>query len=627
MNEVISIVQHLGPALANHLLQSTVFAAMIGLLTLPLRQNPARVRYWLWLAASLKFLVPFSLLIALGSLFPEHHYAALAESALSSALESVGQPFSSPPIVPSADLQGLPDRSAGYLPVALALVWLSGTVVVLLIWRVRWRQVSASLKQAVHVGSGQETEILRRVKPLVRVRSRVVMMGSAAMMAPGIFGIFRPVMLWPLQLTERLEDEHVESILMHELMHVRRRDNLTAAVHMLVEAVFWFHPMVWWIEKHMIEERERACDEAAVGYGMPAHIYAEGLLKACRFCIESPVVCVSGVTGSDLRRRVRSLMSSQRKELSSSKRLAICLLAFMAIMGPVTLGVMRRAPVYLQILQAEGPRPAFEVATIKPSQPNEETNMMCGTLDGYFTATHVSLRDLIRAAYQIRRDDQLTAAAAWTGREYFDIHARADASEIESMRKMPLSNRMDQFHLMLQSLLAERFRLAVSTTTRELPVYALVIASGGPKLKEVQVPPELASALSPPPPPPPLPPSSGSASALRAPTGSFPGIRQTAPNQLTFSAYRMSWLADWLMGDAEVGDRAVVDRTELKGSYDFALNGIAIPLFPGEPPPASDELSPSVFTALRQQLGLKLLPQKAPVEVLLVDHAEQPSPN
>ncbi len=128
-------------------------------------------------------------------------------------------------------------------------------------------------------------------------------------MEPGILGVFRPALLWPERLSEKLEDEHIEAIMAHELEHVRRRDNLTAMLHMVVEALFWFHPMVWWIERRMVEERERACDEAVVQMGGSAEAYAESLLKACRFCLESPMVCMAGITGADLKMRIQSIMT------------------------------------------------------------------------------------------------------------------------------------------------------------------------------------------------------------------------------------------------------------------------------------------------------------------------------
>jgi len=93
---------------------------------------------------------------------------------------------------------------------------------------------------------------------------------------------------------------------------IHRRDNLAAMVHMAVEALFWFHPLVWWIGARLVDERERACDEDVVGRGTEPDVYAESILKTCQFYVESPLVCVSGVTGSDLKRRVEQIMKHDR---------------------------------------------------------------------------------------------------------------------------------------------------------------------------------------------------------------------------------------------------------------------------------------------------------------------------
>lgn len=322
-------------------------------------------------------------------------------------------------------------------------------------------------------------------------------------------------------------------------------------------------------------------------------------------------------------------MWSQAKKSSYSRTLAICVFAFTPMMGAVRLGTLRSVPVYPQMLKATTPRPAFEVATVKPSQPDEVTQNRMGLRDGFFTATHVTLRDLIRAAYQIRTDNQILDLPAWAGNEYFDIQARAAASEIESLQHMATMDGVDQFHLMLQSLLADRFGLVVKITTREVPVYALVVAKQSPKLKQVSVAPELANAARPPAPPPPPPPSSDSAGLSPRPKpSSWPGIRPSGPNQITATACRMSWFVDWLRTESELADRPVIDRTALSGNYDFTLNGIV--LNTGAPPVSaatSEDPPVSIFTALQEQLGLKLVSEKAPVQVLVVDHVGQPSPN
>ena len=82
-----------------------------------------------------------------------------------------------------------------------------------------------------------------------------------------MFGIRQPILLWPASIADRLADDHIEAILAHELCHVARRDNLWAAVHMVVQTLFWFHPLVWWIGARLVDERERACDESVVAAG------------------------------------------------------------------------------------------------------------------------------------------------------------------------------------------------------------------------------------------------------------------------------------------------------------------------------------------------------------------------
>ena len=126
---------------------------------------------------------------------------------------------------------------------------------------------------------------------------------------PGIFGILDPTLVWPQGISQRLNEAQIEAIIAHELAHVRRRDNLTAAFHMLVEAIFWFHPIVWWLQSRLIDERERACDEAVVILGSEPGVYAESILRTCEFCIESPLTCVSGITGSELKQRLRRIVS------------------------------------------------------------------------------------------------------------------------------------------------------------------------------------------------------------------------------------------------------------------------------------------------------------------------------
>jgi beta-lactamase regulating signal transducer with metallopeptidase domain len=143
-------------------------------------------------------------------------------------------------------------------------------------------------------------------------RRRVTVLASEGSLEPGVFGWFAPRLLWPRGIGAYLDDSQIEAILAHELAHVSRYDNLIAALQMAVQAVFWFHPLVWWIGARLVDERERACDEDVLRHGSEPQVYAESILRTCRFSIESPLACVAGVTGADLKRRIQTIMMHSR---------------------------------------------------------------------------------------------------------------------------------------------------------------------------------------------------------------------------------------------------------------------------------------------------------------------------
>src|SRR5262249_1701605 len=148
---------------------------------------------------------------------------------------------------------------------------------------------------------------------------------------PGVFGVFRPVMLLPQGILNRLTAAQLNGVIAHELCHVYHRDNLIAAIHMFVETIFWFHPLVWWMGKRMLEERERACDEDAVQVINDPRVYAEGMLNVCKLHIELRLACVSGITGGDLKQRVERIMSQTASfGLSRTKKALLAAAGFIA---------------------------------------------------------------------------------------------------------------------------------------------------------------------------------------------------------------------------------------------------------------------------------------------------------
>jgi bla regulator protein BlaR1 len=643
----------IGPAVGNHLWQSTAFVGVVWVATLLLRKNHARVRYGLWLAASMKLLIPFSLLFGLGSLLPRPQHAVVTMPVFS-AMDEAAQPFTdvraeaAPPTVHPSPMQ----QFVHALPAVLAGAWLCGVGVVLVVWGMRWRQVAKTLQQAGRAADGREWEALRRLQGVIGAGRQIPLMMSQELMEPGIFGIRRLHLIWPERLSERLDDEHIEAILAHELMHARRRDNLTAALHMVVETAFWFHPAVWWMERRMVEERERACDEAVVGMGSKPEIYAESLLKACRFCVESPMVCVAGITGADLNRRVRSIMALRLVRLTFTRKLMLASLAFAAVAAPIALGIVRVAPIYGQIVQASGSLPSFEVASIRPAHSGSGFSTTgAGLLSGprgpaipkdRFIATNATVKNLIQWAWAPGGspplpNDQVSGGPSWIDSDRYDIDAKLGDSQIAALEKLAPRDCSAQIKLMVQSLLADQFKLVVKYTTRNVSGYALVVAKGGAKLRET-VPgsaPPPSSAPPPgfvPPPPPPPPPPGAPPIASQGPATPPRATILGRPGEITAFAEPVSALARSLQN--QLGS-PVLDQTGLKGNYSFTLRWTpevkVLGATPAPPPGAetvpTDASGPSIFTAVQEQLGLKLESTKGGEEAITIVHLEKPTPN
>ncbi len=613
------------PALGNHLWQSTLFVIMAGLLTWILRKNQARARYWVWLAASVKFLIPFSLLVGAGSHLSWSRGSAGTNAGLYFAMEQVSQPFSQAvtPVVsrstPSTVFEGL----LHLLPALLTATWLCGFALVVFVWYMRWRQISATVRESVPLGDGREVEALRPLERVAGIRMRLEIRLSRASLEPGIFGIVRPVLVWPEGISERLDDGHLEAILAHEVWHARNRDNLAAAIHMVVEAIFWFHPIVWWMGSRLVEERERACDEGVLRLGGEPQVYAESILKVCEFCLESPLTCVSGVTGSNLKKRIELIMKERFGVALSVRQKLLLVTAGVATLavpvaeGGLTTPHLRNQTPAGQSSGAVAYRPKFEVASIKPSKSGNQGTYLRTLPGGLYRAT-VPLRALIASSYLNEfppKGRLIFGGPGWIDTELFDVEARAEGNP-----------GTEQMHLMVQSLLEDRFKLVMHHETRQIPIYELVVAKVG------KTGPQLT-------------PHSGEAKCTD--TASGKPLSQPGPGE-AMPAYCNGFFMNPRPGDLrETGnnitmdklgqflsqsvDRMVVDRTGLKWAFDFALE-FAPEFGPGSQPgvtaTASDPSAPpSLFTALQEQLGLKLESTKSPVDVLVIDSVEKPSEN
>ncbi len=619
----------LAPGLANHLWQSTLFAAAAGLLAILLRKNHARARYWLWFAASVKFLMPFSLLVSIGSYLAWSHASPAANGGLYVAVEKISQPFSetalSMPAMAHAAPVAVAPSSLHWLPALLAAAWCCGFVVVLLAFCVRWRRISAALRNSAPLREGREAEALRRLERIAGTRKPIDIMLSRMSLEPGIFGIVRPVLIWPDGISKHLEDGHLEAILAHEVCHVRRRDNLAAAIHMVVESIFWFHPLVWWLGARLLEERERACDEEVVAIGGERQVYAESILKVCEFCVGSPLACVSGVTGSDLKKRMVYIMTERiARKLDFGKKLLLSTAGILALALPLVFGLLNAPKVRAQEQAATQGAGASNVELMVKSDARggaHQVGMMYSPAG--FQAMHATLQALLQEAYGVQAN-QIIGGPDWIKTAPFDLEIGADDKKSPSNMsieddKSPSSASIEQSleqsrirnQQLLQAALAERFKVTLHPETRELSTYVLVVGDDGPKLQPTK-------------------PASSYPDPVKGPDG-IPMNKsfriKLDGGQAGLEARGMS-TSDMASHFSRQLGTAVVDKTGLTGDYDFSLNWTSDASGGGTfNAPVSAASASSLLAAIQEQLGLKLEPQKSPMQVLVIDHAEKPAEN
>ena len=588
-------------ALIDHLWQSTMFVLVAWLLTVILRSNQARTRYWIWMMASVKFLIPLSIFVVVGKLIRGAIATPLPQSAVAAVMEQIAQPFSRDPLgTYYFDTSSFtPARDLHLLPVVLFAIWFCGFFLVMQAWGRGWWRLRAAVRASSPL-------------PIV-LRQRVPVLSSPRLLEPGVFGIVRPVLLLPENIHDRLSTAQLNAIIAHEMCHVHRRDNLTAAIHMLVEATFWFHPAVWWIRARLLEERERACDETVLQSGNEAEVYAEGILSVCKFYVESPLACVSGIGGADLKQRIVRIMTQRFADnLTFGRKLLLATIGAGAIALPVVLGLVTASPGRAQSPASGTSAPVFEVASIRPDKSADPRFKIMATPNGLTANT--TLLSLIRLAYSVE-DNQISGAPKWVGSDKYEIEARMDSATADQVGKLADDQERQVRERMLRALLEDRFKLTLHHEKKELPIYSLVVAKNGSKLQEAK---------------PGEPDQNGVAGPDGHPVVGGHFVRM-GRGQLNGHSLGMTDIVRLL--SQQLG-RTVVDNTGLKGNYNFTLQWTPdesqLPGFTepggGQGPPA-DSSGSSIFTAIQEQLGLKLESQKGPVELLVIDRVERPSEN
>ena len=306
----------LWPWILLHLWESTLFVALVALAVRILRLEPARTRCCFWLLAALKLLFPSVILGWLVSEIPlglpvfsppsleAPVYGSQASESYRPIHEILEPLLLSQPFATQPQSEGVQNALYG----TLTLIWLTGFIFFTARWWGRNLRLVRTIRAGRRIGSGRETRALKRVRSWLLLNREVEVVVSSQFTEAGLWGIRKPVILLPEGATSQLSDDELAAVLMHELVHLERRDNLVVFLQRALTCLLWFYPLTWLIDRKLVEERERACDEEVLRLRQSPETYVSGILKVVRACLEGRMAGVASIAGSSLKRRINDIL-------------------------------------------------------------------------------------------------------------------------------------------------------------------------------------------------------------------------------------------------------------------------------------------------------------------------------
>lgn len=454
---------------------------------------------------------------------------------------------------------------------------------------------------------------------------------SAECVAPITVGLLRPRVILPPD-SNGWPKERLEAVLAHERAHASRRDPLVQCLALLNRAVFWFHPLAWWLERKLAALAEEACDAAVLESGHDAGEYAECLLAMERVVSAAGgrVAIGMAMPGSALPRRVKQIIEGARPARASKSRMALAGVACMAAAVTFAAGTVERLPQILPlspIPAVVAPRPPvllaqtqtpvapareekleFESASIRPFQPDPNGGFPLRTDGGPGTAdparveyVNFTLKRLLVAGFNIR--ESYIQGPSWLDDQRFVIEARLKPGATK-----------EQASEMLRNLLVDRFKIKAHTEAKEESYYEMTLVKMGPKLRDARTLTD-----------------EDRASLKPAPGMMLPQDKDgflVMPRPLPMTGYpfqfgdtdRISHSVGMAATSSDIANylefelkKPVVDKAGLKATYDYNLAFAR----------GADANGPAFTTAVREQLGLKLTSKKGPIDVLVIDSIEK----
>jgi uncharacterized protein (TIGR03435 family) len=506
----------------------------------------------------------------------------------------------------------------------VAAIWFVGVALSLLpvlagLWQVRRLRLSA-------LSWGDQQAVVRSLASTFGVRRSIEVRLHEKITGPMACGLLRPSIILP-DHARHWDEASLRCALKHEIEHVARWDFLSLCLSRIVCAAYWFHPLVWAAWRRLRLEAERACDDAVLQHN-DATDYASLLIAIAQREAPNARYGVLAMAGrDDLAARVAAMLdkTQARGRVDRLQAVPLILTATLVILGVAPITVARAMPQTDAAMSAAS-RLRFETVSVTRNRNNDRSLMYVTDNAGgkpgvgpdglvqWMTAINGTVRVLLSWAYNsevgmtigIGRLHEIDNAPAWIDSDGFDVVAKA-----------PFRATSQQMNEMLQSLLAERFKLKAHVGSKDVPIYALIRtqSSGnpGPRMSPSQADcgPR---------------PGAASVCGLSGTSGRLVGRGMTM-------AQLVELLPKHLIGGHHIAiDRAVIDKTGLSGTFDFALEWTPDPVsrergpfqffaFPVE------STAPNFVAALQEQLGLMLETQWVPQPVLIVDRIEPPSEN
>ena len=571
-------------AAASIVAKATLITVLALIATRMVRRSRAAVRHTLLAAAFVVLLgLPVAALVA-----PPIRIAVPADTQTRTAPPPLASAVDATQAVPGADVSGAVVAANPRFSLSAVLLagWFAGAAMFLLPVLMGLRQVRALRRSGLPFPHGQSVaEELARDAGIYR---RVEVLLHESLPGPMTCGAMHPAIVFPAD-ARGWDRNDLKRAILHELEHVRRGDWVTHCLARVVCAVYWFHPLVWIARRQLVLEAERACDDAVLGHSDP-EVYADQLVElARRLSTVRKSSALAMANRSDLSARVGAVLDSrQRRGRAGAILVAIACVAVAAL-------VVMMSP--LRMVAA--PQLAFEVASIKPIDPNVMHRGGARVYPGgRVVIDNTTLKSLVTIAFHLSYW-QISGGEAWTEKDRYDIEAKPPENLEPSITNLRHSNfgiEDERLREMLQAMLIDRFQLKFHRETKTGKVYLLERNGKTLGLR-------LSEATSP--------------MAANSPEEGFSGdvgfaggrwvIFNTAMPQLA------KFAADFFL------HAPVLDRTGLSGSFDYKQSTRLSD--------SEVDYSHPPFLELMPELGLKIESSTGPIESFVIDQADKPSPN